>query len=201
MLQFILLVCHVRAKKKHRKHYLAALRHADGEAEGWTEAGAEVYSSQEMRHLAQNQYLPWTSSVMKIPHNRYPVCGEAGSQPAHPSVVEGGVNKGIACTFCTEGGVGGAVCLLCRERWTQLRTRTTCLPERAEDGRQASAALVCLCLLEPQTCCLSVWKHTQGGRRSGVMEGRALYTFKVTVNKCLWSTKKRERERPHVQKE
>lgn len=63
------------------------------------------------------------------------------------------------------------------------------------------AAQMCLCLLEPQTCCLSVWKHTQGRRCSGVMEGRALYTFKVTVNKCLWNTKKRERERPHVQKE
>lgn len=57
-----------------------------------------------------------------------------------PSVVEGGVNKGIACTFFTEGGDGGAVCLLYRERWTQLKTRTTCLPERAAEGRQASAA-------------------------------------------------------------
>lgn len=142
MLQFILLVCHVRAKN-HRKHYLAALRHADGEAEGWTEAGAEVYSCEEMRHLAQNQYLPWTSSVMKIPHGCRRTTGIlcAGrrgytEKPAHPSVVEGGVNKGIACTFFTEGGVGGAVCLLYRERWT----RTTCLPERAAEGRQASAA-------------------------------------------------------------
>lgn len=142
MLQFILLVCHVRAKN-HRKHYLAALRHADGEAEGWTEAGAEVYSSEEMRHLAQNQYLPWTSSVMKIPHGCRRTTGIlcAGrrgytEKPAHPSVVEGGVNKGIACTFFTEGGVGGAVCLLYRERWT----RTTCLPEWAAEGRQASAA-------------------------------------------------------------
>lgn len=64
-----------------------------------------------MRHLAQNQYLPWTSSVMKIPYGCSVTTGICVSvhvwRGVALSATEGGVNKRIACQWwgdCLWGG-------------------------------------------------------------------------------------------------
>lgn len=121
-----------------------------------TKTGVDVYSSKEMRHLVQNQYLPWILSVMKILYAcsvttaRMRVCmcmlvlrGVIQKSQFALSAMKGGVNKGIACLFFSGGREGRSISASClfalwRVRWMQMK-RTTCLFNYTAEGRHGKS--------------------------------------------------------------
>lgn len=153
----VCLVSVVCASQIDQKHCLAVYAQRDRQ----TDARTAVYSSKEMRHLAQNQYLPWMSSVMKILYTysftkeilcvyvcvcvEVCVCVWRGVRKKSQfalSATDGGVKKGIACLFF---GSGRGVEEQQREllvgpmkKWMQTE-RTTYLLDSAAEGRQGES--------------------------------------------------------------